>query len=65
MAMTRDMGLRDKGAKENAEGFEILTGKKPILVSSKTSKNLSQLVRKLRELVHGDQAPGEGQETRF
>ena len=54
-----------KGAKENAEGFEILTGKKPILVSSKTSKNLSQLIRELREMVHGDHGPQEGSETRF
>ena len=56
------MGTKEdlKGAKENSEGFEILTGKKPILVSSKTSKNLSELVRKLRELVHGDHEPEQG-----
>lgn len=46
------------GSYENMEEFKKQTGKDMILISAKESFNLSHLVRKMREVVHGDAEDG-------
>jgi len=47
-----------EGSEANRQSFESLTNRKVIMISSKTSKNLSMLVREIRNLVLDDNLTG-------